>query len=597
MNPLGRVMYWLFSGLLVLAWVNAIAYLFDPARVPRNFGALDGQPTVGDVLLHMGLISVMLFTYFMLTLGWIVIGLNQRWQPQMRGATMPEPGSLKVAVITTYVPGSEPIHMLAQTLQAMLDIVYKHDVWLLDEGDDPAARRLCEQMGVFYFTRKGRPEYNLLDSPFTPRSKGGNHNAWYHSAGHEYDIVAQMDTDFIPRTDFLTKTLPHFTDPKIAFVGTPQIYGNMKNFVARGAAQMTLLFYGPFLRGLSKINTTLMIGANHVVRVEALRQVGYYNPHLTEDLATGIAMHSAGWKSKYVPEALAIGEGPDTWSAFFKQQFRWAKGCNDLLFTRTFRAVRGMRPVQSVLYIWLQLFYLSGLAYALGLLLLGLYFGFGWSAANIELVPLLIAYVPLIVAFELAMLWAQTLNIRPKEERGFYFAGRVLMIAVMPVFMVAFFSALKDRNKHTVFEVTPKGGIASPAAVEVMRDPEAVAVLVVKKRRKRGPYRPHLLVATYAIMVLVLGVYTGRLETTYVAWAVIALGSALAILIPPTLPFIKTLPAEINEELRLMIEHAEEWAAEKLSHVPPLEALPDRVKELTGSIPTSNRAPVTVRPD
>ncbi len=74
----------------------------------------------------------------------------------------------------------------------------------------------------------------------------------------------------------LTRTLGHFRDPYVAFVGTPQIYGNMGNLIARGAAQQTYMFYGPILRALSSWRMTLLIGANHIVRVAALREVGWY---------------------------------------------------------------------------------------------------------------------------------------------------------------------------------------------------------------------------------------------------------------------------------------------------------------------------------
>ena len=58
---------------------------------------------------------------------------------------------------------------------------------------------------------------------------------------------------------------------------------------------------------------TLLIGANHVIRVSALKSVNHYSAHITEDLITGMKLHSKGWKSVYLSEPLAIGEGPDTW--------------------------------------------------------------------------------------------------------------------------------------------------------------------------------------------------------------------------------------------------------------------------------------------
>ena len=43
--------------------------------------------------------------------------------------------------------------------------------------------------------------------------------------------------------------------------------------------------------------------------------------------------HAGRWESVYVPEALAVGEGPTTWAAYFNQQYRWAFGCMNIFFT------------------------------------------------------------------------------------------------------------------------------------------------------------------------------------------------------------------------------------------------------------------------
>lgn len=574
-----RWAYWFISGLLALTCTGFLVYWLHFNRRPANF-ADDGLPNVFDIALFLGLSFVLLMPVTMLTLGWIVTGLQMRATPTTTPTELPDPATTRVAFITTYVPGSEPIDMLSRTLCALRDVDYPHDTWVLDEGDDDEVKGLCEIIGVRYFTRKGIQRYNELGSKFSPKSKGGNHNAWYDAYGStDYDIVAQMDTDFIPRHDFLTKTLPYFMDPDVAFVGTPQVYDNMNNFVARGAAEQTYGFYGSFLRGLSAIDSTMLIGANHVIRVAALQDVGLYNPHLTEDLATGILLHSKGWKSKYVAEPLALGEGPDTWSAFFKQQFRWAKGCNDLLFTRTFGAIRGMKPLQGIIYTWLQMYYLSGAAYGIALILLGLYFCFGWDAATISLAPFLVAYLPLLVLLELATLWTQRFNIRPEVECGLYVHGRILMIAVMPVFLAAFISAIKDRNKHTEFEVTPKGGTPN----------------VKKGKKGKNPYKAHMAVVTYTLLMLFIGVMSNRVGLMYIGWTVVTCLSAAAIAINPSWPSIKLYVSaysrkqlaalkqfddQFDKQLDSLIDSSREWAGHADYHVKLSELHKDLKRDL-----------------
>ena len=90
-----------------------------------------------------------------------------------------------------------------------------------------------------------------------------------------------------------------------------------------------------------------MIGANHVVRVAALNDIRFYAGHLTEDLLTGMRLHAQGWKSVYVPEPLAVGEGPETWKAYFTQQMRWAHGCMDILRWHTPTLAKKMSKTQA----------------------------------------------------------------------------------------------------------------------------------------------------------------------------------------------------------------------------------------------------------
>src|SRR5262249_59601927 len=106
----------------------------------------------------------------------------------------------RVAVLTTIVPGKEPLELVERTLRRMRRIAYcgRVDVWILDEGDDPGVRAMAQRLGVRHFSRKGRPEYNQASGEFRARSKAGNHNAWRAEHEHRYDAVAQIDPRHVP---------------------------------------------------------------------------------------------------------------------------------------------------------------------------------------------------------------------------------------------------------------------------------------------------------------------------------------------------------------------------------------------------------------
>jgi cellulose synthase/poly-beta-1,6-N-acetylglucosamine synthase-like glycosyltransferase len=470
--------------------VVAFAYFwFTPSSIPNTFvGAY--RPL--DFLLFAGVTWVVWQQILMSTFLWFVAFYMKRPLPMT-----PRPG-YRVAFITTFVPQSEPIELLHNILPALVTTDYPHDTWLLDEGGSADVQRICESYGVRYFSRQGIDRYNSESGSFT-RTKGGNHNAWYDAHSAQYDIVAQMDTDFIPKSNFLTKTLGYFNDPDIAFVGTPQIYGNAdQSRIARGAAEQLYGFYGPVMQGLSGTDSALMIGANHVVRVAALKDIGFYAGHLTEDLLTGMTLHTQHWKSVYVAEALAVGEGPATWEAFFTQQMRWAFGCIDILFTHSFRLFARMRPQRMLRYLVLQQHYFSGLSVGIGIALLTEYFVFGHAPSAIHLLPMFLLYFPLLGWQILISQWLQRFNVDPEAERGFLVHGMLVSIAVIPIYLLAMIGVV--RRKRLRFKVTQKGDL-QPSGVEPL-----------------SLFLPHFVLGTITAVGVAVGVALGHDAAVLVFW-------------------------------------------------------------------------------
>lgn len=485
-----RLFYWVLMTIGLLLVGRFAVFWFNPARLPRSFG-----PTLepGDFVLFAGLTMVIWHRQVMEIAAWIIC----RKVPRHEEPPAPQ-RDLRVAFITTFVPGSEPLDLLVRTLTNMLGAQYPHDTWLLDEGNSAQVRTVCNEMGVRYFSRKGLDHYNQDRGSYLVKTKAGNHNSWYTEHSNQYDIVAQIDTDFQVQTDFLIRTLGYFRDPKIAFVGTPQVYGNMDNFIARGAAQQTYLFYGPIMRALSHRRMTLLIGANHVIRVAALHDVGLYQGHLTEDLATGVRLHAGRWQSVYVPEVLAVGEGPTSWSSYFSQQYRWAAGCMNIFFTQSFRHNFRMRPNHAFYYFLLQQFYFSGFAMAIAVVLLLCYYLFGWVPANFEVHQLVLWYLPLFAWRQVMLRWLQRFNVRPRQERGMMLVGRVLTIATIPIYFLALVGVLSGRR--VTWKTTPKGAAAT-------RDVDGL-----------GVFKPHIALLLIIVAGLDIGVTSRHTEAVFLAW-------------------------------------------------------------------------------
>jgi cellulose synthase (UDP-forming) len=441
-----------------------LVYILWPSHLPLlhhgrpvyNILAVAGLGVLVGVLLIAGFRS-WVTTYFL---------ANARDPIPMRA----QPG-LRVAVLTTIVPGKEPMELVLTTLRAMKRIRHdgEMDVWLLDEGNSPEVRARCEELGVRHFSRKGVEQWNQPSGPFKAKTKHGNHNSWRAEHAARYDVVAQMDPDHVPFPHFLERTLGYFSDPDVGFVVAPQVYGNMaESFVARGSAQMSYIFHGITQRGANKFGAPILIGTNHLYRPSTFDVIGGYQDSIIEDHLTAIVVYGNQnpetgnhWKGVYTPDVLAVGEGPVTYSDWFSQQKRWAYGIWEVIRQHSFRAIPAM-PLRSqrISFITLQTHYpFAGLTWLGGILLFMLYLLGGISVTRLSVtvwVGLFTANT--VVGFALFQMMRR-FNLAEHERKSWNLTGMALDLITGPVFCAAAVAQLAGRP--LVYVVTAKGSAAT----------------------------------------------------------------------------------------------------------------------------------------
>ncbi|WP_231925372.1 glycosyltransferase family 2 protein [Micromonospora purpureochromogenes] len=388
------------------------------------------------------------------------------------------PVGLRVALLTTIVPSKEPIDVAERTLRRMTQIVYcgQVDVWILDEGDDPAVKEMSARLGVRHFSRKGRPEYNQPSGEFRARTKSGNHNAWRAEHEHGYDVVANVDPDHVPLPGFLERTLGYFRDPDVAFVVTPQVYGNMhQNWVAHGASVQQYLYNGLIARGGNGLDAPLLTGTGHLYRPAAWRSIGGYQDSIIEDHLTSIRVHAAvnpqtgnRWKGVYTPDVLAIGEGPTSWADYFNQQKRWAAGICEILIRPELRAPRELGGRRRWQYRLLQFYYPSvAVSLLLGNLATAMYLLTGVGAAQLDVTVWSVLWGSSMGTWFLLWLWLRRFNIAPHEREEIGLVGMALALFAGPIYAAAGVSALLRRKLG--FVVTAKGKLRTTESLGTFR--------------------------------------------------------------------------------------------------------------------------------
>ncbi|MDT0380796.1 cellulose synthase catalytic subunit [Streptomyces sp. DSM 42041] len=425
--------------------------------------------------------------------------------------------NVSVAFLTTYVPGKEPISMVRATLRGALRVRHRgrRDVWLLDEGDDPAARALCAELGVRHFTRRGVPEWNRPRGPFRARTKHGNYNAWLEAHGHAYEFFASVDTDHVPLPAYLERMLGYFRDPDVAFVVGPQVYGNYDRLVTKCAESQQFLFHALIQRAGNRYGAPMFVGTNNVVRIAALRQVGGLHDSVTEDMATGFEIHrrrnpatGGRWRSVYTPDVLAVGEGPESWTDYFSQQLRWSRGTFETVLHQYGRPPHRL-PAGRLLHYSLMLAYypMSAATWVLGALSCALFLWAGTSGVTVPPQTWLMLYGDAAALQVGLYLWNRRHNVSPHEPEGSGgLAGMAMSALAAPVYARALGAALLRRPCR--FVVTPKGESASDDGVRT--------------------FRTHLGWAAVLGCSLAASLWLGHTHAVIGVWALLALTVALA---------------------------------------------------------------------
>jgi hypothetical protein len=420
----------------------------------------------------------------------------------------------RVAFLTTYVPGKEPLAMVRATLEGIVAVRHNGplDVWLLDEGDDAQAKALCAELGVRHFTRKGVPDWNRDKGPHRARTKHGNYNAWLAMHGSHYDYFASVDTDHVPLPNYLERMLGYFRDPDIAFVVGPQVYGNYEAAVTKAAESQQYLFHALIQRAGNRYRAPMFVGTNNVVRVSALTQIGGLYDSITEDMATGFELHRRRnprtghfWRSVYTPDVLAVGEGPASWTDFFTQQMRWSRGTYETVFKQLWKAPLRVPPGRLLNYGLMLVYYpMTAVNWLLGILSCFLFLWFGASGTQVSTSVWLMLYSDA-VALQIGLyLWNRRHNVSPHEPEGSGgLAGMAMSAICAPIYLKSLGAAVAGRRGK--FVVTPKGGETSPDRLLTFRIHLCWAAVLVASLGASVHYgHTHAAMRTWAVLALVI---------------------------------------------------------------------------------------------
>jgi cellulose synthase (UDP-forming) len=206
---------------------------------------------------------------------------------------------------------------------------------------------------------------------------------------------------------------------------------------------------------------------------EALPVMPMSTISVTEDMATAMRLHAAGWRSIYHDEILAVGRAPEDLQSALQQRLRWAQGTLQVMLRENPLRLRGLSLGQRLMYFATMWSYFSGFFAVIYLAAPILYLVFGWLPVEAYAAEFFLRFIPYLAVNQLLFVvvsWG-----RPTWR------GQQYSLALFPLWIRAALSAAGSvwLRRPLGFIVTPKTRQAGAGLRLIWPQVAAMALLVV----------------------------------------------------------------------------------------------------------------------
>lgn len=288
-------------------------------------------------------VDIIGFLYLLVISGLALYGLHNLLTTILFLRARAHPRNRKIEPLSEWPPATIQLpifnekYMVERLLRAVTQLDYPDgllQIQVLDDSTDDTAelvRTLVEQ----YKARGINTEWIHRDN--RQGYKAGALDAGLRSASGQF--IGIFDADFVPKPDWLKRTIPLFRDPKLGCLQTRWGHTNRQYNSLTQAEAMAIDGHFIVEQTVRSSNDFFLNfnGTAGLWRRACIEDAGGWQyDTLTEDLDLSYRAQMRGWKIDYLPDVVVPAELPSQVEAFKKQQFRWAKG--------SFQVVRKILP-------------------------------------------------------------------------------------------------------------------------------------------------------------------------------------------------------------------------------------------------------------
>jgi cellulose synthase/poly-beta-1,6-N-acetylglucosamine synthase-like glycosyltransferase len=228
--------------------------------------------------------------------------------------------------VSILIPARNEERVIGRILQRMTELTYPKDklqVIVIDDASTDETGTIAEQYSRLH-------PYLLVMR--RNKEEGGRGKAAALNAGMKLadgEIVLCFDADYYPQRDIVEKLVKEFKDPKVGAVqGRVVVLNEPQNVVTRLVALERIGGYRVDQEARDSLGLIAQFGGTvGGFRRILLESLGGWDENiLAEDTDLTFRVYLAGYKVKYVGDAECYEEAVESWRAYWKQRYRWAKG-------------------------------------------------------------------------------------------------------------------------------------------------------------------------------------------------------------------------------------------------------------------------------
>jgi len=240
---------------------------------------------------------------------------------------LPEPDG-DWPVVTVQLPLYNEAKVARRLIDACVGLDYPRErleIQVLDDSTDETNKRVARR--VAHWQDRGVDIVHVQRDDRTGYKAGALANGLRLARG---DLISVFDADFLPRPDFLRRTVPRFFDNEnLGLVQARWGHLNQEDSLLTQTQAFGLDAHFAIEQYVRERAGCFMNfnGTAGVWRRDCIKDAGgWQHDTLTEDLDLSYRAQLQGWDFAFLPRVEAPAELPPDMNALRSQQFRWAKG-------------------------------------------------------------------------------------------------------------------------------------------------------------------------------------------------------------------------------------------------------------------------------